>query len=404
MMTCRVDKLIGVLSIGCMIGMICLVGCQASQPAPPVVQAEPTPPPPPEPRLQSAGDVQLTLFGEFPDRQRVPFHAQAASPMKQHTFETEGAGFDVNIAPDGKTMVFASTQHFPQPKLYLKTIDGRAVTQLTDDRVADVQPCFSPDGQRIAFASNRAGNWDIWIIALQGGRATQATHSPQHEVHPSFSHDGKQLAYCQFNDRTHQWELWVVNLAQPDSRRMIGPGLFPQWSPKSDSIVYQRARERGGRWFSIWRIDLENGEPKFPMELAASSEMALIQPSWSPDGEWVTYGTAQVGTGDEVSDSGASTMTRGDIWIVRADGSSPVQLTDAGGVNFGSVWGSDDRVYFASRQNGCENIWSVRPMVHSTEKLAATPLEASPTGMPANVPVAVPTGIARQNAGPQHGG
>jgi TolB protein len=343
-------------------------GAATTQPA--VAAADPD-----EPRLASSGDAQLTLFGEFPDRQRIPFHAQASSPMKQHTFENEGADFDVEVSPDGKSIVFASTRHTIRPNIYLKTVDGRAVTQLTDDPAGDVEPAFSPDGRQIAFASNRAGNWDIWMMSLQGGRATQITHSPQHEVHPTFSPDGKQIAYCLFNARADQWELWVLNLAQPDSRRMIGLGLFPDWSPKADSIVYQRARERGGRWFSIWRVDLENGEPRFPTELAARSEMALIQPTWSPDGDWITYGTAQIGTGGDVNESGSSTLTRGDIWMLRADGSSAVQLTDSG-INFGSAWGPDERIYFTSLQNGHENIWSVRPLARSPEHLTVQPVMA----------------------------
>lgn len=347
------------------------IGCEAQQEsAVELTEQETVPPPPLEPRLNSANDVQLTLFGEFPDRQRVPFRAQASSPMTQHSFGTEGADFDVDVSPDGKAIVFASTRHTARPNLYLKSVDGRAVTQLTDDPAADVQPCFSPDGRLVAFASNRSGNWDLWIVGLQGGRATQVTHSPQHEVHPSFSPDGKQLAYCLFNTRADAWELWVLDLTQPDSRKMIGQGLFPEWSPKSDTIVYQKARERGGRWFSVWRVDLENGEPRFPVEVAASSDMALIQPSWSPDGTWITYGTAQLGSGDEVSESGGATMSRGDVWIIRADGSSAVQLTDSG-VNFGSAWASDDRIYFTSMQHGVENVWSIRPLVRPAEGVTA---------------------------------
>lgn len=411
MMMCRTKTTLNVLVAWCAVGIIGLAGCHSPQADSAVatkaeqksVSAEPQvmAPIPIEPQLTSVGDAQLTLFGEFPDRQRVPFQAQAASPMKQHTFESEGADFDVCVSPNGKSMVFASTRHYPRPKLYLKSIDGRAVTQLTDDTSADVQPCFSADGKLIAFASNRSGNWDIWTIGLQAGRATQITQSPQHEVHPTFSPDGKHLAYCQFNNRTSQWELWVVNLAQPDSRRMIGLGLFPEWSPTADSIVYQRARERGGRWFSIWRIDLDNGEPRFPVELAASSEMALIQPSWSPDGEWVTYGTAQVGAGSDLPEESGSSPSRGDIWIMRADGSSPMQMTDGSGVNFGSVWGSDDRVYFSSRQNGRENVWSVRPNIRGSEKLNTAALGAKPGSTSANVPT---PGVAQSTGKAGHGG
>ena len=345
-------------------------GCQTAPE--PVVERVEAPPPPPEPALRAMADTHLTLFGEFPGRERVPFQARAASPAQQHTAISDGADFDVRVSPDGRMLVFASTRHASQPEIYIKAVDGQAITQVVADPAADVQPTFSPDGKRICFASNRSGNWDLWMVSLDGGQPVQITHSPQHEVHPSFSPDGKRLVYCMFNDRSDTWELWTLALDAPGSRRMIGVGLFPEWSPKGDSIIYQRARERGGRWFSIWRIDLKNGEPGFPQELAASSSMALIQPTWSPDGAWIAYGTARLETPAAASAEPASGMaaatpssdleqTRGDIWIMQANGTSAVQLTDGAGAYFGPAWSCDGRVYFTSRQNATETIWSVRP-------------------------------------------
>ena len=354
-------------------GMGCALFAPQAQPEP--VQAE-APPPPPEPTLRVAQDAHLTLFGEMPDRKRVPFQSHASSPMKQHSFITEGADFDVDMSPDGKRFVFSSTRHSAQPDIYLKTINGRAVAQLTSDPAADVQPCLGPQGKFIVFASHRTGNWDLWMSRVDGGRAMQITRSPMHEVHPSLSPDGQRLVYCKFNERAGQWELWLMYLDQPGTERMIGIGLFPEWSPTDDTIAYQRARERGGRWFSIWRVDIEDGEPKFPVELAASPDMALIQPSWNPDGQWVTYGTARLEakTGSLV-DAGVTSATRGDIWVIQKDGSSPVQLTDGEGAHFGPVWGSDGRVYFSSLQNGSENVWSVQP---TQSQLTAFPVAAEP--------------------------
>jgi TolB protein len=250
-----------------------------------------------------------------------------------------------------------------RPDIYLKKVNGQAVTLLASDPASDVQPCFSPDGKRIVFSSSRAGNWDLWMVGLDGGPARQITHSPMHEVHPSFSPDGKRLVFCVFNPRAEQWEMWVLQVDQPASAKMIGTGLFPRWSPTGESIVYQRARERGGRWFSIWRIDLESGEPKFPVELAASSDMALIQPTWSPDGQWIAYGTALLSQGSDTPDGIATVMSRGDVWVMRADGASPMQLTDGAGTHFSPAFGADGRVYFTRLQNGAENIWSVKPLL-----------------------------------------
>ncbi|MDM8004974.1 MAG: DPP IV N-terminal domain-containing protein [Phycisphaerae bacterium] len=352
----------------------------------------PLPPPPaPEPAMPAAQDAQLTLFGELPELARLPFHPRAHAPMKQHSIAAEGADFDVDVSPDARHLVFASTRHSTQSDLYIKAVDGVAVTQVTSDPAPDVQPCFSPDGRSIAFASSRSGNWDLWVIGTDNGQATQLTRSPWHEIHPSFSPDGRHLAYCMFNVRAEQWELWVLQLDRPDARRMIGVGLFPRWGPRGDSILYQRARQRGGRWFSIWRIDLGEGEPGFPVELAASAQMALIQPTWSPDGEWVAYGTVLPQPLAVDPAAGALPPTsRGDIWVMRADGTGARQLTDGQGAHFGPCWAADGRVYFTSLQSHSENIWSVQatePAMTQTpvaaEDNTALPAGASSVVLPA---------------------
>ena len=372
-------------------------GCAKAPEPQPVVEQAPTPPPPPEPALTASADTQLTLFGELPSRSRVPFSTAAAGPMKQHSFTSEGADFDADVSPDGQWIVFASTRHSMQPNLYLKKVDGVAVTQLTDDPAGDVQPCFAPDGKSVVFSSNRTGNWDLWQVGLTGGQAVQLTHAPQHEVHPSLSPDGRRLAYCQFNERADRWELWVADLGQSGSRKMIGAGLFPEWSPSSESIVYQRARQRGGRWFSIWRVDLVNGEPSFPIELAASPHKALILPGWSPDGQWVTYCTAepaaaeQTAMAEQPAVANATTAeSRGDVWVMRADGTGAVRLTDGSGCHFASVWGPAQRVYFTSVQNGIENIWSVQAPALG-ETAAAEPPADAPAGPAAEAESAVGT-------------
>ncbi len=344
---------------------------------------------PREPVLLAAADTELTLFGEFPDRRRVPFHARAASPMQRHTFGMEGADFDVDVASDGRRLVFSSTRHAIRPNLYLKEVGGQAVTQLTHDPAADVQPTFSADGRRVAFASDRAGSWDIWLLDLEGGPPRQITDSPWHEVHPSFSPDGRRLVYSMFNELAEKWELWVVNLDRPGSRMMIADGLFPRWSPVGDTIVYQRARERGGRWFSIWTVDLIDGEPTFPVEVAASSDMALIQPTFSSDGQWIAYATAEMQAGDQNALPGQMPVFgRGDIWIVQRDGTSPLRLTDGQGAHFSPSFAPDGHVFFTRSQGGVENIWSARPM--------AVPITSGPVTAGDDSAVSYVTGGGRE--------
>jgi Tol biopolymer transport system component len=254
-------------------------------------------------------------------------------------------------------MVFSSTRHHVKPEIYLQRVDGTSVTQLTSDPAEDVQPVFSPDGKHIAFASTRAGSWDIYAMDLDGKNVTQVTSGPAQDMHPSFSPDGTRLAYCSIGGRSNQWELWVVNLATRE-RKMIGYGLFPSWSPDKnvDRIAYQRARQRGSRWFSLWTVDLVDGEARRITEVAVSSNAAIVTPVWAPDGKRLAFATivepAQMNKG----------KLRGqqDIWVIDADGGNRHRVTDGTGTNLCPSWAADNRVYFISDRGGQENIWSVR--------------------------------------------
>ena len=95
----------------------------------------------------------------------------------------------------GKFMVFSSTQHRPTADVYMKPVGGSAITQLTADPAHDIMPTISSDGSRIAFTSNRNGNWDIFVMSSRG--AGGADHQrPEHELHPSWSPDGSRLVFA----------------------------------------------------------------------------------------------------------------------------------------------------------------------------------------------------------------
>jgi hypothetical protein len=67
------------------------------------------------------------------------------------SFAMEGADFDPDISPDGRRLVYASTQHRMTSDIYVKTIDSRVVSQLTSDPANDVMPrrrlCLQPRRQ-----------------------------------------------------------------------------------------------------------------------------------------------------------------------------------------------------------------------------------------------------------------
>ena len=79
--------------------------------------------------------------------------------------------------------------------IWLSKEDGSGIQRLTDNKARDVYPRFSPDGNWIAFSSNRAGNYDVFVVAATGGKPKQLTfHSADDNV-VGWSHDGTKVMF-----------------------------------------------------------------------------------------------------------------------------------------------------------------------------------------------------------------
>lgn len=327
-------------------------------------------------RHVAAGDPDLMLFGSDPSRQMmetVPLpsgRGGSSVSLQQQTFGEVGRDFDPDIDSSGKMVVFASTRHRAMPNLYLQAVKGRAVTQLTDDAASQIQPRFSPDGKKIAFASDRNGQWDIFILDLDRRTTTQVTHCEDHELAPAWSPDGRWLAYSRLSGSCGVWELWLASM-ENGAEQCIGQGLMPRFSPDGQRIAYQRPRDRDGRLFSIWTVQLSNGEPGWPTEVAAEPDAALICPVWSADGAKIAYcRVPAVGMGNHLSGATARPGLA-DLFMVDAEGSERVRLTD-GGASFGPSWSSEGRLYFSADRDGRERIWSLKTAGPARPNLAST--------------------------------
>jgi len=151
---------------------------------------------------------------------------------------------------------------------------------------------------------------------------------------------------------------------------MIGYGLFPSWSPDKthNRIAFQRARQRGSRWFSLWTLDLVDGEARQLTEIAVSTNAAIVKPSWSPDGKGLAFCTIV----EPAKTTRGKPSGQQDVWIIKADGTGRRRLTDGNGSNLMPAWSVDNRVYFISDRSGKECIWSVRVDEPTPSQIAAT--------------------------------
>jgi len=87
---------------------------------------------------------------------------------------------------------------------------------------AEINPAASPDGQRVAFMSQRNGNWEVCVVNLDGSGLKQLTNNPANDGLPTWSPDGQHIAFV--SDRGGDWAIWVMQPDGTSQRRLFGIG------------------------------------------------------------------------------------------------------------------------------------------------------------------------------------
>lgn len=123
--------------------------------------------------------------------------------------------------------------------------DGTGLKQITSGHGDDREPRISPDGTRIAFASDRAfeGSYDIWVVEIASGKTTRWTSAPADEFEPAWSPDGKEIAFVSGAGITG---TEIAAATESGKRRTLltaPPGArfnSPSWAPDGNRIAYEQ--------------------------------------------------------------------------------------------------------------------------------------------------------------------
>lgn len=172
---------------------------------------------------------------------------------------TTAVGDDLQPAwsPDGQKIVFSSgrTGNFD---IYVMDADGSNLVQLPSSLGFDEWPVWSPDGQRIAFVSDRAGNEDIYLMNVDGSNLQRLTDNPADDWPAAWSPDGRQLVFA--SERDDNWNLYLIDAEGSSSpiRLTNDPASErdPIWSPDGQSIAF--AYDGSGN-FDIYTLPVPTG-------------------------------------------------------------------------------------------------------------------------------------------------
>ena len=184
-------------------------------------------------------------------------------------------------SPDGNTIAFNSDRT-GEMNIWLHSIETAETRQLTKGPGGDFQANWSPDGRRIAFFSSRAGTADIWCVhvesGVESGQLKRLTESQSVDVNPFFSPDGEMIAYN--SDQSGRPEVWVMNADGSNARQLTDVGLglmghFMRWQPDGEAVIFRSPA--GGRPVTM-KVRLDGSDPEALPEVAGGSHM-----SFSPD-------------------------------------------------------------------------------------------------------------------------
>jgi Tol biopolymer transport system component/DNA-binding winged helix-turn-helix (wHTH) protein len=223
-----------------------------------------------------------------PDGKRVLFYKESDDSHTLYLANADGTGEtrlpflsgNLDWTPDGTRILFQYGK--PNSDIFLYTLATGKLETVVGGPAFDADPTFSPDGERIAYVSDREGNFEIYVQDLDGAGLRRLTDHPAHDQFPSFSPDGTAIAFNS-NREGDSFDVYVMGadgghvfrVTNWRGNEMVSPGC---WSADGTRLVF--VGDQDGR-DSIYLVDIE---PFTPREVLKDAAADLYYPSYSPDG------------------------------------------------------------------------------------------------------------------------
>ena len=259
--------------------------------------------------------------------QTVRILSLVAATLAAHSADLTGHKLLVTSVRTGDTEVFIADP-----------TTGDMTNLSRSPKSEDRYPCWSPDGRRVCFMSDRQRSTNLWVMDADGSHVRRLLTSPKVCYMPSWQKTahGERIVFGMHGDKPEMASI------RPDGSdlRMLGEGHDPTLSPDGKRITYTGHPPEGG--VTVYVMDWDGSGKRRVVQTA--SKVGATFPNWSPDSRQIVYSFP---VGDAL-----------ELFIIGADGSGQRQLTAFGGTSVctPSAW-SPDAKWISFRRTD-ERYWS----------------------------------------------
>jgi Tol biopolymer transport system component len=199
-------------------------------------------------------------------------------------------------SPDGTKIAFQSERDdagscsgedcLYHPDIYVMNADGTGTVRLTNHPNKDSSPSWSPDGTKIAFESDRSGNFEIYVINADGSGQTQLTNNTGQRFSPGFSPDGTKIVFGDGN------QVFVMNADGTSQTQLTSSGFNADeaFSPDGKKITFESGRDGN---YELYAMNADGSNQTRLITNPATD----FEPRWQPVPKIDTVGVFRPSTG-----------------------------------------------------------------------------------------------------------
>ncbi|MGI8641718.1 MAG: hypothetical protein ACR2MG_17460 [Pyrinomonadaceae bacterium] len=279
--------------------------------------------------LAWSADGRKILFVSFRGGEQTNIWRVSAGGGQPELLATNGRNIsNIAVSSDDKTVAFV--ENLKNTDIWLTAANGRTAKKLVASIYSEHDPIFSPDGSRIAFASNRTGKFAIWMSDADGKNLRLLADAPSVVGLPRFSPDGSQVVYNGIEDGNP--DVYVVSVEGGAARRLTtnaARDFAPAWSADGAWIYFTSNRAGENQ---IWKMPASGEKAGEAVQITRSGAFQAMP---APDGKTVFY--AKIGSPAEV-------------WSVPAAGGAEQNLPEFAAAGFTGSWTvTRAGIYFLAR-------------------------------------------------------